>query len=116
MDYELHIVRRLEDGKTSPITLDEWHAAVSVVPGIRMATGDVEVRNPTTGAVIRIPSKGGDAEIEVAGEWRRSLYWSRGKNSMRASAYELSPIRTAVQRLAPELKVLVEGDEGELYQ
>jgi hypothetical protein len=114
--YDLHLVRRLEDGKTCPITLDEWQAAVSVVPGIRVATGDVEVRNPSTGAVIRMPNMGGDAEIEVGGEWRRSLYWSRGKISMRAAAYETNTVRDVVQRLARELKASVAGDEGELYQ
>jgi hypothetical protein len=66
--YELHIVRRFDDGKTSPITLEEWRAAVSMVPGIRMASGEIEIRNPSTGAIIRIPNKGGDSEIEIAGD------------------------------------------------
>jgi hypothetical protein len=81
-----------------------------------MATSDIEIRNPSTGAIIRIPNKGGDTEIEIAGEWRRSLYWSRGQISMRAATYEANSVRDVVQQLARELNASVQGDEGELYQ
>jgi hypothetical protein len=94
--YELHIIRRLEDGKTSPITLDEWQAAESVVPGIRMATGDVEVRNPATGQyfecpieVVTLKSKSGvngDARcIGAAGRFRCVLRFMKRTPSATSS-------------------------------
>ena len=59
MGYEVHIER---DDRT-PITLEEWRAAVDTTEGIRLARSAACAVNPKTGDKITIPLQPGDAEV-----------------------------------------------------
>jgi len=115
MGYSLHIER--PEGE-SPITLDEWRAAVRRNSQLRLASGDVELDNPKTHEKIRIPNSGADVEILLQpNQWVRAFSWSpSGSVSFRADFLSAhSAIAKPVFALAEELNAIVVGDDGEVY-
>src|SRR5437762_1505330 len=64
--YELHIERLplTDEGERTPISSDEWKAALSATEGVRLCPpGAHTITNPKTGEVISIPRRDGDAEV-----------------------------------------------------
>jgi hypothetical protein len=120
MGYGLHIERRTSDGTTLPITLEEWLEAVEATPGIRLADGPLQLRNPMTGEIITVQNAGGDVEVYFQDEWVRVFFWTpAGLASFRATAETEHPdseIRRAARALAKKLDADVVGDEGETYK
>jgi hypothetical protein len=116
MGYSLHIER--SEGE-SPITLDEWRAAVHQNAQFRLASGDVELENPKTHEKIRIPNSGADVEIQVQpDQWVRAFSWSSsGSISFRADFLSAhSALVQPVFALAKELNAIIVGDDGEEYE
>ena len=116
MGYSLHIER--SEGE-SPITLDEWRAAVQRNTQFRLAFGDAEFENPKTHEKIRIPNSGGDVEILVQPDrWIRAFSWSAsGSISFRADFLSAHPaVVKTVFALAEELNAIIVGDDGEMYE
>jgi hypothetical protein len=128
MGYSIHIQRGNENGESydddgsivNPISLSEWKAAVEKTPGVRLASGDWVIVNPHTGATIRVPNKGGDAEVyfPIESEWIRVYSWSGGAIEFRGlPSFEHSddPLRIATYLLATALDARIVGDDGEFY-
>jgi hypothetical protein len=119
MAYEIHITRRAPDGKTLPITLSDWHAAVQQTAGVRMASGDYETTNSETGEIIKLRNAGGDAEafFSLDASWRRVFRWSpSGRVSFNAPRdFDMLGIRRVAIELARTLGASLVGDEGEIY-
>ncbi|MEZ6189269.1 MAG: hypothetical protein R3F62_30235 [Planctomycetota bacterium] len=112
MGYSIHVRRE------TPISPEEWSAAVAHTPGVRMAADQArELRNPRTGEVIRLAGGGFDAEVSLEGEWRKALFYDRGKVTFRATPRFGSDdeLRLAARSLASALQATIVGDEGEAY-
>jgi len=112
---------REPDSDPIPISLADWKDALSRSEGVRLL-GDREVRttNPTTGEVISIPVRDGDAEVFWADEdqWRPAFSWRRG--SIKFSGHlepgdRAHPVWAAAVLLATRLGAVIRGDEGEVY-
>lgn len=122
MGYGLHIERRTSDGTKLPITLDEWLEAVEATPGIRLADGPLQLRNPQTSEIITVENAGGDVDVYLEGEntWVRVFFWTPiGRASFRATKETEHPdseIRRAARALAKKLDADIVGDEDETYK
>ena len=122
MAYEIHIARRSPDGQILPIQLSEWRTAVLQTRNVRMAEGDLEIRNPKTREIITARNAGGDAEVffPAKAEWLRVFHWSpSGRISFRATYdFDLptSDIRRLAAKLARALSASLIGDEGDIYE
>jgi hypothetical protein len=113
--YSLHI-ERPDDEK--PITLEEWRSAVQRSSQFRLASGDLELENPTTREQIRIPNSGADVEARIGPDaWVRAFSWSpRGSIAFRADLLSShSVLIEPVFALAQELGAIITGDDGEEY-
>ncbi len=123
MAYALHIERlSLEDDrKPTPIPLDDWKQALSVVEGVRLYSEKVyAITNPNTGEVISFPHCDGDAEVYFPDEqkWHAVFSWFNGSASFKAEiALEMlpNPVWTAATSLASQLGAVIRGDDGESY-
>jgi hypothetical protein len=77
MAYEIHPVRRTPEGQIRPLPLSEWHAVVQQTQNVRMAEGDFEIANPSTGEIIKVRNTGGDAEVCFeTNKWLLVFRWS----------------------------------------
>jgi len=120
MAYELHIQRLRRDSVTgkTPIPLEEWRAAVEATEGVRLYTLDAHtITNPTTGEVIEIGAREGDAEVYLPDgkEWCALIRWFQGAASFNARYEPGHPVWTAAAALASHLGAVIRGDEGEIY-
>jgi hypothetical protein len=121
MAYGIHIMRRAPDDQILPIALSEWRTVVQQTQNVRMAEGDFEISNPTTGDIITLRNAGGDAEafFSATSEWLRIFRWSpSGRISFGAPRdFDLptSGIRRLAAELAHALGASLVGDEGEIY-
>ena len=111
------------------ILLEEWLTAVSQVPALRLAQGDLSVANPITGELVTVMrNHGGDVEMEVdigrvrkvwQRDWRRVLFWSpSGRIMFSPDAFVDRQLRTDLripQALARSLNAQIRGESGELY-
>ena len=123
MGYDLHIERVTKDQGAARIAipLADWKAALALTDGVRsLVDREVRTTNPTTGAVISIGIRDGDAEVLWADEdeWRPAFSWSRG--SIKFSGHltpgdRAHPVWAAAVRLAARLGAVIRGDEGEVY-
>jgi hypothetical protein len=102
MGYSLHIERA-----NKPISLTEWTAAVSKVPGVKLESSDIQAQKPTTGAVISFGGNPGNAAVlfNAGGSesWETCLFF--GKRSISFAATEdiessSNPVHVAVAALA----------------
>jgi hypothetical protein len=121
--YDLHIERpaTTPDSEPEAISLEEWKAAVSATPGVRLVEAPAHTAiNPQTGEVISIGARDGDAEVFFADdrEWRFVFRWGR-RSARFAARFELGdtldPIWVAAVALASRLGAVIRGDEGEVY-
>src|SRR5678815_1877724 len=89
MAYELHIERLGEDrhGVATAIPLDEWKAAVSGTPGVRLCTPGIRKITYPHGASINFPIQDGDLEVYFPEEqaWEPVFHWRDGSASVNAS-------------------------------
>jgi hypothetical protein len=118
MPYGIHIRRVAPSGETSPISIEEWRAAVEKTEGVRLAKGPLTAVNPVTGEPVSIGNSGGDAEVFLpdANEWFRVFRWSpRGVHFAARSSFADMPFCGIVLELAHRLGASVIGDEGEKY-
>lgn len=123
MGYDLHIERKTTEQASgpSPISLEEWKAALALTEGVRpLSARDVRATNPKTGQVISIGTRDGDAEVFWADEnaWRPAFSWGRG--SIKFSGHltpgdRAHPVWAAAVLLAARLGAVIRGDEGEVY-
>jgi hypothetical protein len=122
MAYDLHIERPAasSDSEPGPITLTEWRAAVSVIDGVRIATGLIHtITNPKTGEQISFPISEGDAEVYFPDQkaWHLVFRWRDGSAifTARIRPGGGSPVWVAAAALAAHLLAVIRGDEGEIY-
>jgi hypothetical protein len=121
MAYELKIER---DGDAE-ITLEEWHAAVEAVSGIRICLGEQHASiNPLSGAIMSMPVEPGDVEIHdpSTGRWEFCVRWYGGTPTFNARVIERAldgdlsdPAWLALRSVANNLNAAIVGEEGELY-
>jgi len=99
-------------GPQSPIALDEWRRAVRSIEGVRLAAGDLVARNPFTGAEVRVPNRGGDAEVRTSGAWVRAFSWHGDGTvySLPGSTAPESPTHRAAAALAAALGAEIVDD------
>ena len=105
----------------TPISLEEWQAAIAVTEGVRLiAAHSHSVTNPKTGEVITIPIREGDAEVFVPkhNAWSPVFRW-RGGSAVFVGRVQpgdkLDPIWIAAVALASRLGAVIRGDNGEIY-
>jgi hypothetical protein len=109
------------DEDLTPISLEEWRTAVTVTEGVRLFGGKAHVATvPTTGQVIKVSAKEGDAEVffQSDGRWYPVFAWFEGSVSFAARlnpADASNPVWAAAVSLATRLGAVIRGDEGELY-
>lgn len=122
MGYDLHIerTRKLPDSEPTPISIEEWRAAIAVTEGVRLFAGDFHgVRNPKTGQYVGVRARDGDAEVFFPDEeqWYCVFHWFEGSVSFRArfTPGDSSPVWTSAVALASRLGALICGDQGEIY-
>jgi hypothetical protein len=118
MGYSLHIERA-----NQTISLAEWTAAVTKVPGVRLESSDIQAQNPTTGAVISVGGNPGNAAVLFGvganQSWETCLFFGKRSISFAASndiESPSNPVHIAVAALAKELGAQIVGDEGEEYK
>ncbi len=121
MAYELHIERLDAEGEPVPIPVGDWKRAVLSLAGVRLCTQSaVTLSDPSSGLVLSIPHRDGDAEVYFpqAGAWRPVFSWFGGRASFRASIASKGPpssIWTVAATLAKNLEASIRGDDGQLY-
>src|SRR5262245_11477107 len=123
MGYDLHIerTRKLPDSEPTPISIEEWRAAIAATEGVRLFAGDFHgVRNPwKTGEYLGVRANDGDAEVFFPDEeqWYCVFYWRDGSAKFKASFTpgDSSPAWTSAVVLASRLGALIRGDNGEIY-
>lgn len=113
MAYDLHIERH------SPISIDEWLAAVEATENVKIDGSDFIATNATTDAVIQIPNSPETAAVwfPESEEWIKVFGFKHGKVTFNARSWdsENSPIRNAAFALADKLNAEIFGDDGEKY-
>lgn len=111
MAYVLHIKR------SSPISVDEWLAAVESIDDLRIDGSDSVATNPLTGKVVRISGSPGTAAwwFSEPKEWIKVFWLRRGEISFKANGWDNTIIREIALALAGNLKAEIVGDEGETY-
>jgi len=111
MAYELSIER------DTPLTIDEWRAAVEAEPALRYGPIDSTATNPRTGATIVVKGMEGDASMEVDGRQVNVFRWYRGRVTFKARAVENAsdPVSKVAFVLARRLGAVLRGEEGEIY-
>lgn len=120
MAYELHIERLDENGKITPIRLEDWKETVAATRGLRLCPPGVQAVTYPGGATINIPKKDGDVEVYFAEkkEWQPVFQWSSGAASLNArfDPGDVShPVWKAAAALASRLGAVIRGDDGETY-
>ena len=122
MAYELHIERLGKDkhGEATPIPLEEWKAAVSATPGVRLCAPGVRTLTLPNGASLNMPIRDGDAEVSFPDEqaWEAVFRWQAGAASFNARfdpGDSSHPVWTAAVALASRLGAAIRGDDGESY-
>jgi hypothetical protein len=105
-----------------PIPLEEWRAAVTATPGVRLYTAEFHtLTNPTTNQVLlRYKVKDGDTEVffPTEGQWHPAIRWFKGVASFNARLEPgdaSHPVWAAAVSLAARLNAVIQGDEGEIY-
>lgn len=121
MAYDLHIERKGSGQDPEPIPLDEWCSAVAATDGVRLFAADAHTfTNPSTGEVISLGARKGDAEVFFPEDqqWYAVFRW-RGDSAVFAARFDPGdashPTWVASVALASRLGAVIRGDEGEIY-
>jgi hypothetical protein len=123
MGYDLHIerTRNLPDSDPTPISIEEWRAAITATEGVRLFAGDFHgVRNPKTGQYVGVRASDGDVEVFFPDEeqWYCVFHWFEGSANFRGRCKlgdTSDPVWASAVALASRLGALIRGDEGEIY-
>jgi hypothetical protein len=124
VSYSLHIRRPTEDPNEdpTPISLEEWRAAVAVTEGVRLFSDKAYTATvPTTGEVIKIIATEGDAEVFFPSDdrWYPVFRWHEGSAAFNARFFEPGdashPTWAAAVSLADRVGAEIRGDKGEAY-
>ncbi|HCE3715988.1 hypothetical protein [Vibrio parahaemolyticus] len=122
MAYSLHIERE------EVIALEEWVTAIDSIDGLRIASGNSEILNSSTGEEIAIQGNPGDVSIRYVtkgflglGErvsWEKAIYFNSGRAQFKfveGIEQPHHPVHIAVVQIAKKLGASIVGDEGEVY-
>ena len=123
MGYSL----KIEKSDGSPISIQEWQAAIEKVPNVRLSIDDTVGSSPNNSQKIRIKAGEGDADVCVGHSgflWSRKPIWQRtfrffeGRAIFKATEEVENPQSAAhkvAASLANVLGAQISGDEGEIY-
>jgi hypothetical protein len=118
MPVEVHIRRT-----KTPITPDEWRAAIEATPNARVKTDDWTAVDPATGAtVVTLPHNPLDLDVFFADEDRwvgvfrcTQLRSGQLKISARHTVMAEPAVRAVLRALTKRLGATVETDQGTPY-
>ena len=112
MATELHICR-----PNSKLLLRDWRTAVLQLKELRMSTADNVVKNPRTGAEIRVPGNEGDVEMYFEGDkqWNMVFRWREGTVLFKNGSEEPEVLSVA-HKLASIVGGEIRSDGGEVYK
>lgn len=122
MGYSIYIERDTE------ISLEDWRDAVNRIDGIRIDEAPLEMKNPSTGELIKIEGTEGDIAVRFIEKrlfgfkkneyWQKAISFSHGRGQVNYGEHldnETDPVRQAISSLANELSAKIRGEEGEQY-
>lgn len=109
MGYELHIER--PDGFLS---FDEWIASVDQSADVRLATGEMIIRDPEPGETTSWKLPEGTVEMRFDGEWMPVFYWNGGNVNFQLGSDEERVLQVALD-LSSRMNARIVGDGGEEY-
>lgn len=102
--------------RSSPISLEEWHAVVASDASLRDRGQPYAATNPKSGELLNIAASEADAEIQVSGEWIPLLRWRRGALVAEYRAeFEApsNPVRLKLSEVARRLNAVLGTDAGD---
>jgi hypothetical protein len=109
------------------LTFDEWKRAIRGRSDVRLQDAPASARNPTTGVVISIGHRDGDAEVLIDGNWTPCFWWRDGDPADDSPSSALfnapsdfdapgSRVRSIARELAKSLNARLVGEDGEEHE